>query len=96
MGKFYEVKKVGEKLMESVTDLMDETVKASFGTLDSLAEIDPKTLEMIRKGKELMDLSMEYVKVSTEAFSNLEALEEANNKLLIEMRTRLQLLSEKK
>lgn len=96
MAKFYEVKKVSERLMESITDFMDEGIKSSYGSLDRLAGIDPETLSMIHKGKDLMDLTMEYVKVSTEAFAGLEALEEANNKLLIEMRTRLQLLSEKK
>jgi hypothetical protein len=82
--------------MESVEDFMDETVKASFGSLNSLAGIDPQTLEMIRKGKELMDLSMEYVKVSTEAFSGLEALEEKNQNLLLEIKGQLALLCEKK
>lgn len=96
MGNFYEAERLGKKLMESVEDFMDEAIKASYGSLDSLAGIDPQTLSMIRRGKELLDLSMEYYETSMKAFSNLEALEEKNNNLLLEIKSQLALLSEKK
>ena len=96
MGRFEEVKAVGERMMMSITDIVDEAVKDSFGSLRNLAGMDPKTLEMIRKGQELMDLATRYVTVSTEAFSELESLEEKNQNLLLEIRGHLALLSDKK